>query len=256
MKISILLFNQHFKSQSFTSEYTMRVVKIEDMGDYNIHHCNMIDNVTGDSIPNVSCYTKDGAYIGDLQFTKMLVDKYGIVPERANPDSEVCSIGYSKKDGKFYGWSHRAMYGFKPGDRVKKGDCAYFPPKDREEILQHIRNFWDCDTDYHNIIKLDGENVVHYSPNYKRLRKKYGDGFFHKWRKRDWIDNFGHDDQQTIWQDLKDSRYMIKEIKPLSEFKTGRGEWTAKTKDDAKQMAIDFAMSVSKALKRENENSN
>jgi len=28
-------------------------------------------------------------------------------------------------DGKWYGWSHRAVYGFKVGDKIKKGDCAY-----------------------------------------------------------------------------------------------------------------------------------
>lgn len=28
-------------------------------------------------------------------------------------------------NGKWYGWSHRAMYGFGIGDKIKKGDCAY-----------------------------------------------------------------------------------------------------------------------------------
>lgn len=28
-------------------------------------------------------------------------------------------------DGKWYGWSHRAIHGFEIGDKVKKGDCAY-----------------------------------------------------------------------------------------------------------------------------------
>lgn len=34
------------------------------------------------------------------------------------------SVGKSS-NGKWYGWSHRAMYGFGIGDKVKKGDCAY-----------------------------------------------------------------------------------------------------------------------------------
>ena len=29
------------------------------------------------------------------------------------------SIGYSEADGKWYGWSHRAVYGFKAGDKVE-----------------------------------------------------------------------------------------------------------------------------------------
>lgn len=32
------------------------------------------------------------------------------------------SKGY---DGKYYGWSHRAVYGFSVGDTVKKGDIGY-----------------------------------------------------------------------------------------------------------------------------------
>jgi hypothetical protein len=28
-------------------------------------------------------------------------------------------------DGKWYGWSHRAVYGFGIGDKIKKGDIAY-----------------------------------------------------------------------------------------------------------------------------------
>lgn len=34
-------------------------------------------------------------------------------PELAHPNNKVCSIGLSKKDGKWYGWSHRAIHGFK-----------------------------------------------------------------------------------------------------------------------------------------------
>lgn len=37
-----------------------------------------------------------------------------------------CELGLGKgSDGKWYGWSHRAVYGFGIGDKVKKGDCAY-----------------------------------------------------------------------------------------------------------------------------------
>lgn len=28
-------------------------------------------------------------------------------------------------DGKWYGWSHRAVFGFKVGDKIKKGDIVY-----------------------------------------------------------------------------------------------------------------------------------
>jgi hypothetical protein len=40
--------------------------------------------------------------------------------EKLSPTSSVDSIGKSAADGKWYGWSHRAVYGFKVGDKVKK----------------------------------------------------------------------------------------------------------------------------------------
>ena len=37
-------------------------------------------------------------------------------------------VGFSLKDNKWYGWSHRAIYGFKIGSTCKKGDCHYSRP--------------------------------------------------------------------------------------------------------------------------------
>lgn len=83
-------------------------------------------------------YTMDNLYIGNPDTAKFLCEKRGIKPEKAREDCNVCSIGkcvYLPKDhedsGKWFGWSHRAIYGFKVGDgyKVKKGDCleGYFP---------------------------------------------------------------------------------------------------------------------------------
>ena len=46
-----------------------------------------------------------------------------IKPEKANPNHSVPSIGKSEADGKWYSFSHRAIYGFKKGDHIK-GDSA------------------------------------------------------------------------------------------------------------------------------------
>jgi hypothetical protein len=46
------------------------------------------------------------------------------MPSSSNNGHGVCSIGYSKRDGKWYGWSHRAVCGFERGDVVKEGDCT------------------------------------------------------------------------------------------------------------------------------------
>ena len=56
------------------------------------------------------------------------------------------SVGKSP-NGKWYGWSHRAMYGFGIGDKVKKGDCAYtnkeYTIKTDEQAKQTAINFAD-----------------------------------------------------------------------------------------------------------------
>ena len=67
--------------------------------------------------------TNDGKYIGDLKTADMLYGR-GICPELIDAEHTVCSIGFCKRDQKWYGWSHRAIYGFGIGHVVKDGDCA------------------------------------------------------------------------------------------------------------------------------------
>ncbi len=74
-----------------------------------------------------AAYNPRGHYIGRPIDAYRLVKKRGIQPELRTPKSNVCSVGFSTKDGKWYGWSHRALYGFKPGSTCKKGDCHYVP---------------------------------------------------------------------------------------------------------------------------------
>lgn len=55
---------------------------------------------------------KNGDYIGEMKMAKTLCDKFGIAPEKRKSDHCVCSIGYSAKKDKWYGWSHRGIGGF------------------------------------------------------------------------------------------------------------------------------------------------
>jgi len=128
------------------------------------------------------------------------LDKHGIVPEKADPSHSVCSIGYSEKEKKWYGWSHRAVNGFKVGDKVKEGDCAYVP-SNKEEFLNDLKRWYGKEYDY--IVKDNGIKI-------KYNGKGVGVNEYRKYPKK--------------W---------------------GKGEWTAKTLEDAKQMAMDFAESVS-----------
>lgn len=48
--------------------------------------------------------------------------RYGIEQfEYPTPTSTIKHIGFAPKDQKWYGWSHRAIYGFGIGSRVTKG---------------------------------------------------------------------------------------------------------------------------------------
>lgn len=69
-----------------------------------------------------SAYTiPKGDYIGDSKFAHRLIVKHGIMPEKASPEDNVCTIGFCEKNQKWFGWSHRAIYGFGIGHKVKKG---------------------------------------------------------------------------------------------------------------------------------------
>ena len=82
-----------------------------------------LSSICGDEpILMFSFYNDKGKYIGDMESFETLIIKRKIFPETFD-DNNVCSIGKSE-DGKWYGWSHRAIYGFKIGDTVKDGDCC------------------------------------------------------------------------------------------------------------------------------------
>jgi len=71
-----------------------------------------------------SAYTPSGDYIGNPLWAYRLINKRYIKPEKANPSHNVCSIGFCATEGKWYGWSHRAIFGFGVGATVKEGDCT------------------------------------------------------------------------------------------------------------------------------------
>lgn len=86
----------------------------------------------------ISIYTEQGDYIGTLDNMALgLLDKKGILPEKADPSHNVCSIGKSFRDGKWYGWSHRAIHGFSIGDIVKEGDCCATSGWTEEYLKDH-----------------------------------------------------------------------------------------------------------------------
>lgn len=123
-------------------------------------------------------------------------------------------VGFSPKDNKWYGWSHRAIYGFTIGSTCKKGDCHYRAANIEDEIEAAIA-FWSDDV--HTNLKAE---------------------------------DMGNGEIEVTWDysnkiPNKSMRGNISGVGWHYKLPFGRGEWTAKTMEDAKQMAIDFNEGVS-----------
>jgi len=158
-----------------------------------------------DDTPISAAYTPSGDYLGDPEFAKTLAKKGITQFEKTEPDHCVCTIGFNPEEEKWYGWSHRAMYGFGVGSKVKLGDCGY-SPRNADEFIAQLST-WYSKKDGYEILK-DQEDPDH---------KQQGKGAVVRGKRST------HFEPYPQW---------------------GGGAWTAKTIDDAKQMAIDFAKSV------------
>ncbi len=161
----------------------------------------------------------DGGYVGQDKFKNMLETR-GIAPQLRDLAHNVCSVGFCAKENKWYGWSHRAIYGFGIGSEVKKGDCAYMPA-DEEAFREKYLEFFGV-----NEFHKDEKVVDHTDENGERgalITATYTDD----------VPN----------EKLRGTKYEV--FWPYRNEKMGRGEWTAKTMEDAKQMAMDFAEGVS-----------
>lgn len=170
----------------------------------------------GDDFKIKSAYTPEGLYIGNGKNAYFLCKKKGIKPELSHPGNNVCSIGFNEQEQKWYGWSHRAIYGFGIGSKVSKGDCAY-RARNKEEFAQQMIDFWKED---------DHLNVM--------AKETIFEG--HKGVRVSW----------TLSENIpnKALRSTISSSHQSYPKKWGKGEWTAKTLADARQMAIDFADDV------------
>lgn len=126
-------------------------------------------------------------------------------------------VGFSPKENKWYGWSHRAIYGFTIGSTCKKGDVHY-TPSNMEEFEEDAIKFWSGES--HKNVRCEG--IV------EQDGEKYLDI---KWNYTDDIEN------ESLRGVAGGTLSYIPEF--------GRGEWVAKTMEDAKQMAIDFCSNIS-----------
>lgn len=155
----------------------------------------------------------DVSYIGIRKDAEWFEEK-GINPI-ALPGNQTATIGFCEKEQKWYAWSHRAMFGFGLGHTVSKGDIG-FCPSNMEDWIQERVNFWR-DEDNKDSFRYFVIGVDIYPKSYNLLVIEYKS----KNKEMDFI-------RHAI---------VIPEL-------FGRGEWTAETLDDAKQMAIDYSNNI------------
>lgn len=191
----------------------------------------------GEPHPMTYCYTPDGDTIGRLDDAKALCDVRGIKP-RPRLDEHVgtghqCSIGFCDKEQKWYGWSHRAIYGFGVGSKVVKGDCAYVAATPEDLIDQHAEFYAD----------ISKEKAALRRAECQILPDRSGIRILHAPLKVPMAGSM----EEALDPDLDPASLPEVDIHEdaVSIILCGRGEWAAATLDDAKEMAQAFAESVS-----------
>jgi len=92
---------------------------------------------TASTVHVKSAYTPTGDYIGDKRMAHFLITKRGIKPDKISLNHNVCSIGFCPSEQKWYGWSHRAIFGFSVGSVAKEGDCCTMSGYIEEYIKAH-----------------------------------------------------------------------------------------------------------------------
>lgn len=184
-----------------------------NINDYLRDVANLVDNPHPWNEDGLKKYISkfDGSYItleGMEDDVKFLAD-LEITEELTH------GVGFSPLHNKWFGWSHRACYGFTVGSKCEKGDCHY-EPANLDDTLENLVKFWDDEYHVHTTAKVIDDKTIRLS-----------------WTYTDDVPN----ESLRGTSDFSDHEYDPDNF--------GRGEWVAETMEDAKQMAIDFNEGVS-----------
>ncbi len=166
------------------------------------------DIAPGNDVPDSYVSKVDGSY---LTFVGLEKDLKHLL-RRDITEQVTHGTGFNPVEQKWYGWSHRAIYGFGVGSTCKKGNIHYHPAN-LVDFIEDCIQFWS--DEHHLDVKAfpameegaSGARVEWCYDNKVKnesLRGTIDGSFMHA--PEDW----------------------------------GRGEWTAETLEDAKLMAVDF----------------
>lgn len=131
-------------------------------------------------------------------------------------ENPVANYGYSPNKQCWYGWSHRGMCPFKVGSQVKFGDVAY-EGATKEDYEKSQLDFWA------------GENEQYLEDGHIEPLDD----------KKFWVAAKYTDDVPN--EKLRGLYYTHLCYYPKT---YGKGEWTAETLEDAKEMAMTYAKNI------------
>ncbi len=153
----------------------------------------------------------DHSYLGHV----CLEEDLKFLMDNQITDQVSFGLGFSPKSNKWFGWTHRGVYGFGIGSTCDKGDIHY-KPSSLEDLIISTKEFWM--DEYRENVKVE----------------KIKDGMLKvSWRYLDTISN----------PNLRGKEGGLEQEYTSSTF--GKGKWVANSLDDAKQMAIDLRSNLS-----------
>lgn len=233
-KKNVTKIREIFKNNGYVTVDEYFVVDTKDP-DFNL------GRVWVDKDNNFLCVDKEH----NLKDYKFLLD-YGITEFTYN-------VGFSEADQKWYGWSHRAIYGFGIGSTVKKGDIAYEPDSEKDFINNHA-NFWIDESDDH-FCELVYINKDCFNPDDNgeiEIVDKLPDDNLNEVRTKTVKTNFTSKGYKGCLISIKTNfrgkqegrKSYITDHWLMYPPKWGKGEWTAETLEDAREIAIVFAKGI------------
>lgn len=165
------------------------------------------------------------AHVGQEEDIKFLAD-------REITEQLTHGVGFSPKHGKWYGWSHRAIFGFCIGSTCKKGNCHYTADNPEEMIEDRANFFSDISKEVSESHRLECSI----------LPDRSGIFINHKGFELPMVHDFGELEDNLNWGKELETELVLAGVEIR---KCGKGEWVAETIEDAKQMAKDFNDGVS-----------
>lgn len=182
-----------------------------------------------DDIPDSYVSKFDGSYITFVGLEGDAILRF--LAEHGITENLTHGVGFSPTEKKWYGWSHRGICGFTIGSTCKKGDCHYVADTPEGLINDYAEFFADISQEYADECQIlddrSGIRILH-SPQIIPMAEIIDEA----------LESIENDEIGSLEAvDMAKDAYSV--------VKCGRGEWTAETLEDAKQMAKDFNRGVS-----------